>query len=831
MQKRIAQIVGLVAVAMVAWCAISMGTADATWNYGFPIGPAGDGGDVCGNYPALGVCGVHGATVPEAGSLVPGNVLQVAGPSSLTYAPLNLDATAGPLPISRISASGVGVLTSDGGSVAWLPSASGLPGLGGPNTVLYSDGGAAGWELPPPTAPANGSWSVAAWYLDPVSGSDANTCLTTGSACKTWGHLASLWGTYSPRLRQTTTVTYLSSSSDNSDPVYWNPYLEGGASAILTAPLPTATSTGTFSGLLAKNRASGQLLTANLTSGLSPGMLVVDITRGSRAWTHANTTGATWSLTQPTPTQTAPVASLLTSEDDTWANGDSFAVYAPIKINVGFLGAQLTDYNQTAFANGPYFYQATLYDPNGASNDEVVIGMQGVVFVESSIQRFVIGQNSNLYVGTNRYINCDISGGMTSGPIAETVVEAGQSRSPGVEISGNTVSFNNDFIASEHINVFGGEYGFVYLDSGDHFFGQGASSVRYVNSSGAPIVWGPGSIDVIGTAEFYYPSGAGKATSIFLNSGGLKLDGAPTAMSMGANGITTGIALTPANLDAVAGPTGFGGVAFNLRGASITNQSTVSGLTTPLTGFSIPNTAAPANGSWSVANWYIDPVGGSDSNSCTSSGSPCKTYAQVAQRWGTYCPRLRQATAIEFLNSQSDNTDPVYMCPYIENGAAVELFGVRGSGQQIATGTFSGVSARSQTGSGSLTTVTLTSGLTAGEYVVDNTRGSVAVLNTNTSGNVWTTSQPLLAVTPPHNATLIPEDTWVNGDSYTVYQPVKVNLVQVTPTFSENNTGFDNFVSIYALNAVSFTSGSPFDYLTLNGNVSFYESGIGRSIT
>ena len=67
--------------------------ADTRWN---PISRASlvsgiaVGGDLSGTLPNPTVDKLDGATVPAAGSLTTGNVLQVSGSSALTYAPLNL---------------------------------------------------------------------------------------------------------------------------------------------------------------------------------------------------------------------------------------------------------------------------------------------------------------------------------------------------------------------------------------------------------------------------------------------------------------------------------------------------------------------------------------------------------------------------------------------------------------------------------------------------------------------------------------------------------------------------------------------------------------------
>src|SRR5271170_4045599 len=178
---------------------------------------------------------------------------------------------------------------------------------------------------------------------------------------------------------------------------------------------------------------------------------------------------------------------------------------------------------------------------------------------------------------------------------------------------------------------------------------------------------------------------------------------------------------------------------------------------------SFPATFAAGSGptqwppaSWTVAAWYIDRSNSStcasdtacngQSATCAGSGAcPFLTFNhlsnQVWQCFGnpTACPRFRQNTTITFLGpgeSGGNNTDPLYARWTSENGAQVT---VQGTATSVQTGTFTALTAKSQS-TGQLLNVTLASGTGAavGALLVNTSRSnSHATLAQVVSGNNW----------------------------------------------------------------------------------------------
>lgn len=252
------------------------------------------------------------------------------------------------------------------------------------------------------------------------------------------------------------------------------------------------------------------------------------------------------------------------------------------------------------------------------------------------------------------------------------------------------------------------------------------------------------------------------------------------------------------------------------------------------------STASPIiPASWLVPAWFIDPANSSgnasDNNSCTSSGTPCLSYAEISvHRWGTISPRLQQSTTITWMSSESGSSPDVFR-PIPDQGSYVILMGSLGAAQQVASGTITLVAAKNRT-TPQLLSVTLPVPIgtyAAGQLVVNLTHQSRAWLYKIVSGNTWLISQPLApAVLPMAYFTPPPEvDTWATIDSVVVYQPISVNLGEVNPDLYDSLSSFVNGVFVYQLNIQP----SPFNTLGLpafimGGEVDFVESSSNRAI-
>lgn len=457
-------------------------------------------------------------------------------------------------------------------TIPGVPSA--LPGLTGNYQTVNMDA-----VLPNP-----GPQAQATWFIDPqnVTGlaDDNNSGIDAAHPVLTYNFgVARKWTTYSPMLRQNTTITWLSSQVGDADPVVFAP-ITVNAIAVLQGSLGAAQQigAGNLAGVVAKNRAAAQLLEADLGFAAPIGSLVQNTQAGksSFAWVYKNVGGTTFALTQPQEPTTVPMnLGTPTAEVDTWANGDTFVVFAPIGANLVDVRVTMAELTPVTFDAPVQIYHLRATSADGVPGDNNVQIGSDITIVESSFDtliRYVEATDDvptwfsncfcteGLFGGIDDFGTTVLAGAMIGGPFAgvfmsftldnDVIVDGATNNSPIIQQNSSALPL----------------VGKVYIDGQYNVSGIGA----YTASS---LVWGPGFVNGLGTARLTYVA---PATSRFQNTGGLRLN---TQASANAFDPTSGlwsvlIPITAASLDVAFGAGGFGGLATNVGGASFSSQAT-----------------------------------------------------------------------------------------------------------------------------------------------------------------------------------------------------------------------------------------------------------------
>lgn len=447
-----------------------------------------------------------------------------------------------------------------------------LPGITGTYHTINVDS-----DLPNP-----GPQAQATWFIDPqnVTGlaSDDNSGIDASHPVLSYNFgVARKWKTYSPMLRQNTTLTWLSSQVGNTDPVIFTPIMVG-AVATLQGSLGAAQQihAGNLAGVVAKNRATGQLLEADLGFAAPIGSLVQNTQAGksSYAWVYKNVAGTVFALTQPMVPATMPFDfTTPITEVDTWANGDTFVVFTPI--DVDFVDVQpMTAEFPATFAAPVQTYHLHGISADGVSGDANFQVGTDVSIVECSFDSVVFFPHA-----------CDDLGVFWSNDFFGSGVQ-GQSFGYTVQILGGAIVVNP--IVGNAIITFSVDNDTIVDGTGAAAFWISSASIPalgtvYITGSSLAqgdfparlaTIWGPGSLDIIGASRCFYTA-ARSAVATFLNTGGLLLNGQANANAFDP---TTGlwstlIPITAANLDLAFGAGGFGGLATNVGGASFSSQA------------------------------------------------------------------------------------------------------------------------------------------------------------------------------------------------------------------------------------------------------------------
>jgi hypothetical protein len=418
------------------------------------------------------------------------------------------------------------------------------------------------------------SWTTPAWFIDPVSGSDSNSGKTSGSAFKTFRQLLNTWGTNAPVLAQATTITFLSSQPDNTDPVVLRPTLvDPGALFLNGTLLPVSWGSSTLGAVTAASNTAPLGVNLNQAASAAVGYLLDNTTHPSRCWVDSAAVNVA-TITNPMLKAVIPTAATLLPTSGQGVAGtamtDSFTIKKPVQVYV-------VDFSPTVAAgpasfNGPQATMSQIWVPDtgGAGASQCTLN-DNVWLQECRIDSFVRYQAIALNNG-NPYgmYNCWCSGGglfigsqHTAGAIG-TLANFNQWFDSCFLDGGILTSGQNNFQST------GGQkgsniLGLVYLLGGVTH--QVNSGLVIVKSSGYGFgLKGSFGFNVNPGATLGYKT---SAATTFLGTTTLKINGDTTAWS-----VTTaqpsvwngGITINVANLDAAVGAAGFGGFAVDFYG-------------------------------------------------------------------------------------------------------------------------------------------------------------------------------------------------------------------------------------------------------------------------
>ncbi len=451
------------------------------------------------------------------------------------------------------------------------------------------------------------------YFIDPASAvgtcSDAtNTGLSSSSPLCTWHELHDhIWGCGAglgyggqacPRFRQNVTVVFESSQTGNTDPIYFSPRVENGAIVMLQGNLGTAqtTTTGTLLSVTAKNRATPVVLKSTVTgadggtSALAAGQLIVNSTHSSRSWVYQNATG-TASFSQPLAPATLPMAlNAYTLEVDTWANADAYTVFAPVNIDLVRFTPVISHESLNGTNGTATLAQVNVYEPQtldaGVGPDTATINHE-VSVVDVSFAKAVNVTGDSAPPTVAIWQNVYVASSMTAATVPSQIIVAGGvlgAQAGSASSSLSNVNLDADVIIGGSGSVFtqgtmtgagsGGQLGLVMVDTSATLgVSDGLVYAKGVYS-GAPIIWGAGTLNLTGQSRLRYATGASQAAATFklttLNlNGQTKFCSGNPAQS--ATTLTCNLSLTAATLDTTLGSTITAGCGFNPGGGGYCN--------------------------------------------------------------------------------------------------------------------------------------------------------------------------------------------------------------------------------------------------------------------
>jgi hypothetical protein len=390
----------------------------------------------------------------------------------------------------------------------------------------------------------------ALWVIDPANSTAAASDENPGTLLLpllSVGEVARRMGTSFPTLKQATTIQWLSSGTA-ADPFTLQPALSG-AGALTLQGTPTVATTTTIGVFTPQNRAAGTpaTITASGVASWTVGQCIVDTTSNAIFWVVADLGGGVAQITLPVSNalgfNPAPV---------TIANGET--------IQLQTLQSVFADILATQTGIGPTINRLALSVASPATS---FIALQAPILNACRIFGCFVTAYGTPSAAV-RFSACLGLANSGASPIQGVTFQItaggmlgsfGQYPGPGIcTIDGDAL-----MLGASH---FGGTPGGTLRIAAAYFanpiINQGPTtnfvtiaSATY-GPSGRPVIWGPTVWNVAGGAQFTVAGGA-TAVQLFLNTGGLQLDGvaAGSTFTVGTGLWSAGtVALTPAAVDA-----------------------------------------------------------------------------------------------------------------------------------------------------------------------------------------------------------------------------------------------------------------------------------------
>ena len=242
--------------------------------------------------------------------------------------------------------------------------------------------------------------------------------------------------------------------------------------------------------------------------------------------------------------------------------------------------------------------------------------------------------------------------------------------------------------------------------------------------------------------------------------------------------------------------------------------------------------------SWGQAAWFVDPQNvstcASDANAtcslatCGTSGDgPCRSYAQIATRWGTNSPVIGQPTVVNVMSPMM-SADVMFLDPHVVGASSyLSISCALGAVSQAWTGTLGTVTAKNVATNTLLASTFSVGGQAADQLIVNSTHPSRAILTGLKTGSTWNLSQPLTGCAPGSclSSSLVEVNSWTSGDVVTAYTPLPIYTPGGQPVANDivNGESFAVWITGCTLQSVNGPEQAPFSgnqYVALVDDVS-----------